>query len=77
MLLATIVVLYLVGIPFGVGLIGTKFSKFDWAFALMIGLLSWIGVALFVGTTFAIWLSMRLYNAGMWFSDAIDHILNY
>ena len=77
MLLATIVVLYLVGIPFGIGVLGPKFNKFDWTFALIIGLCSWIGVALFLGVTFAIWLAMHLYDAGMWFSNAIDRILNY
>ena len=74
MITVLFIAVYLAGIPFAAGVLGQKSCKGDWAFAAIIGLMSWAGTGLFVGMMLAMFAATRIYSAGMWVSERLGNL---
>jgi len=68
------IAVYLMGIPFMMGLLGEKCSKMDWAISIFLGIFSWAGVTLFFVLTTIIFATTKLYSLGVWVQTQMDRI---
>lgn len=71
---ALFVFVHLIGVPFAAGIIGEKNGKGDWAFALIIALMSWVGVGLFLGIMLMMYLAVQIYRISMKLSERLDDL---
>lgn len=58
---ALFVILYLAGVPVSAGILGEPFGKADKILIVFLAAMSWFGVALFIGVTFAFMAGFRMY----------------
>ena len=68
------IILYLAGIPVSAGILGEPFGKADKILVVLLAAMSWSGVALFVGVTFAFMAWFRLYAVGRGIETWLDQI---
>lgn len=74
MFIAFLFTLYLIGIPFTIGLLGEKCSRIDWVLSILFGLGSWLSAAMFFGAMIAMSVGCKAYEAGRWLSDKAGDI---
>ena len=61
---ALFIILYLAGVPVSAGVLGEPFGKADKILLVFLAAMSWFGVALFIGVTFAFMAWFRMYAVG-------------